>query len=90
VCQLLGVVFVVLALLAVSVIDADGDPTTTNLPSIVLADRVTTEHDAILGRSNRRARAGRKVIAPLCRRLGALLIVPAERCHARVQPIRGP
>jgi hypothetical protein len=89
---MVGLVFVVTGLIAVSVVDVDGDPTTTNVATVVLSGEapVVAEDDARrsppapdgpmrAGTSTRFARA-----------VGRWFGEGRHRWMARVRPIRGP
>jgi hypothetical protein len=88
----LWLIFAVTGLLWASVMDADGDPTTTNLPSVVLiakaADRA--QDDASMAAPGPLAGVRPTSFALLCRRIGRSLGVVGYRSHSRVRPIRGP
>jgi len=79
-------------LTAVSVIDADGDPTTTDVPSVVLAAQahIPAKDEASHSGSQPNVPDGRKKLTVLCRRVGEWLGVGQHRWNLRVRPIRGP
>lgn len=89
---MLVLVFLTIGLTAVSAVDADNDPTTTNVPSVVLAVevRVPADDDARHLESEPGVLAGRRKFATLARRLGERLGVAQDRWRRRVRPIRGP
>jgi len=85
-------VFLTIGLTAVSAVDADNDPTTTNVPSVVLAVEVyvPAEDDARHAVSEAGVLAGSRKLALFTRRLGEWLGVTQHRWDLRVRPIRGP
>lgn len=89
---MLVLVFLTIGLTAVSAVDADNDPTTTNVPSVVLAVevRVPAEDDARHAESEFGVLAGRRKFAPFARRLGKWLGVTQHCWDPRIRPIRGP
>ena|ERR1700733_12746781 len=77
---------------AVSVVDADGDPMTTNVPSVVLTAEadVATEDDGSHAESEPAILAVYSSLARLRRTVGVWLGVGRSRWRPRVNPIRGP
>ncbi|HEY5024206.1 MAG TPA: hypothetical protein VII76_04450 [Acidimicrobiales bacterium] len=83
--------FAVVGLIAVLVVDADGDPTTTNVPSVVLSVEAPAPVDDDAHHTGTDPKS--KVVATsslLCRRVGEWSTRAQQRWHRRVRPIRGP
>ena len=90
--RVVGLVFVVAGLLAVSVVDVDGDPTTTNVATVVLVGEVgVADEDANRGTPpNSAAPVRANLLMRLRRAVGRWLGEGRYRWIARVRPIRGP
>jgi hypothetical protein len=82
----------VVGLIAVLVVDADGDPATTNVPSVVLAVEasVTADDDARFTGTDSTSRVVGITSTLLCRRVGEWATRAQQRWHLRIRPIRGP
>lgn len=84
-------VFAVVGLIAVLVVDADGDPATTNVPAVVLAVEAPARADDDARHTGTDPKS--KIVAPSslwCRRVGEWATRAQQRWHRRVRPIRGP
>ena len=82
-----------LALVALSAVDVDGDPTTTNLPPVVLASDVgvRAKDDASDTAAELDSPASQDRLALFRRRLVEWVGKASEHSwHTRVRPIRGP
>jgi hypothetical protein len=93
--RLLWLVFLVFGLTAVSAVDVDGDPATTNVPSVVLSveTRLAATDETRRARSEAGVRADPRRWVSRRRRIHRCLGVGAvhpHRWHRRVRPIRGP
>jgi hypothetical protein len=90
--RVVGLVLVVAGLLAVSVVDVDGDPTTTNVATVVLVGEVAVADEDAIRRtpSDSAAPVGAKLLMRLRRAVNRWLGEGRYRWIARVQPIRGP
>jgi hypothetical protein len=91
--RLVWLVFLVFGLMSVSVVDADGDPSTTNLPSVVLAveTRRPARDDTRRDLSDVDVDRERTTWPWLARRARRLGVGAGQHGgHPRVRPIRGP
>ncbi len=90
--RVVGLVLVVAGLLAVSVVDVDGDPTTTNVATVVLVGELAVADEDTIRRTppNSAAPVRANLVMRLRRAVGRWLGEGHHRWIARVQPIRGP
>jgi hypothetical protein len=86
-------VFLAAGLMAVSVIDADGDPATTNLPPVTLVrekaddpEQIDASSDALDSDDD----SGAKSFSLLHARLSRILSRPKLNRRTRARPLRGP
>jgi hypothetical protein len=81
------------ALTAVSVIDADGDPATTNLPPVTLVSEIAQDPEQIKCSSSSLDSgdpSGARAFALLRVRISTILSHTRFRFHTRARPLRGP
>ena len=86
-------VFLIAGMTAVSIVDADGDPMTVNVPSAALVAEVNPATDVAetIASPERRLFSGLKKLTVFLRRQGEWLVTVGQRpWHPRVRPIRGP
>jgi len=90
--QSLCLIVLSVALVTVSFVDADGDPTTTNLPSIVLVTKldISAKDDAGRVSSEPDLPARQRSLASFWRRLVLWSRASEHSWYQRVLPIRGP
>jgi hypothetical protein len=90
--RLAGLMLLVSGLIATLVIDVDGDPSTTNVASVVVSveTSIVTNGDASQETTEPGVTRSRKTRTRFSRKVGAWLGVGQHRWHPHVRPIRGP
>ena len=90
--RLAGLMLLVSGLIATLVIDVDGDPTTTNIASVVLSVETSTvsNGDASHETAEPDITRSRKRRTWFSRTIGTWLGVGQHRWHPHIRPIRGP